>query len=587
MHVQRPAPARPQRPDVRGRAAPPAGPAARRGAVQGPQRRAAPRRYRSDFVYDPPARSSSIPTRASRGASVTCSPPSPRTGSARATVKAFTARRPAVPAAGPHRRPQRQARWTPLHHHRVLQVLHNPRYAGAFAYGRRRQRRPRRARSATSCSPATVDRAHPRRPPRLHQLGAVRGQPGTAGRQRPSARQDRAPARPAKAPRCCRASSSAARCGQRMTVRYHHRGEVDRPRIPLPARRRSNDGHRRCQRSRARPRPAVGQLLLDTVTPVALEVALTVASRARKPSRRDRRSYAKRTSSGPATSAEPPGAATCPSTPTTGSSPPTSRPTGTRRSALCTPPKTTTNTHTRTATDASATSSATRPASALASDFPATVVRSPPPRNGNANAWSGSSSKTSPSPATSTSPRTHASKAGRHTRLTVPLPPPVWQARQTNPDTFKLIDQLLDDHTDAQTAEQLNQAGRRTGHRTAIHRPEHHQAPPGPQPRQPPPAAPRARAAHRRRDRPAARCVHEHDQELARRRPSHRPQGQRTQRTALRTTRRTRPPPPQARRLAPEEPASPPINPRRCSMKTSLWRRRQGGRRRGSVRGGP
>jgi hypothetical protein len=54
-------------------------------------------------------------------------------------------------------------------------------------------------------------------------------------------------------------------------------------------------------------------------------------------------------------------------------------------------------------------------------------------------------------------------KGGQTHTLTVPLPPPVWQARQTDPDTFKLIDQLLDDHTDAQTAELLNHAGRHTG----------------------------------------------------------------------------------------------------------------------------
>jgi DNA-binding transcriptional regulator YiaG len=54
-------------------------------------------------------------------------------------------------------------------------------------------------------------------------------------------------------------------------------------------------------------------------------------------------------------------------------------------------------------------------------------------------------------------------KGGQAHTPKVALPPPVWQARQTNPDTFKPIDQLLDEHTDAQTAELLNQAGRRTG----------------------------------------------------------------------------------------------------------------------------
>jgi hypothetical protein len=31
--------------------------------------------------------------------------------------------------------------WEPLHHQCVLQVLHNPRYAGAFVWGRRKGRR--------------------------------------------------------------------------------------------------------------------------------------------------------------------------------------------------------------------------------------------------------------------------------------------------------------------------------------------------------------------------------------------------------------------------------------------------------------
>jgi hypothetical protein len=45
-----------------------------------------------------------------------------------------------VPDAGAHRRPQSELAWMPLRHWRVLRTLHNPRYAGAFAYGRRRER---------------------------------------------------------------------------------------------------------------------------------------------------------------------------------------------------------------------------------------------------------------------------------------------------------------------------------------------------------------------------------------------------------------------------------------------------------------
>ena len=41
-------------------------------------------------------------------------------------------------ASGPHKD---EVIWGPLLHHRALRVLKNPRYAGAFAYGRSRSRR--------------------------------------------------------------------------------------------------------------------------------------------------------------------------------------------------------------------------------------------------------------------------------------------------------------------------------------------------------------------------------------------------------------------------------------------------------------
>ena len=47
--------------------------------------------------------------------------------------------------------------------------------------------------------------------------------------------------------------------------------------------------------------------------------------------------------------------------------------------------------------------------------------------------------------------------------LVVAIPPTSWQARQTHPDTLAALDRLLDTHTDAQTAEALNAAGHRSG----------------------------------------------------------------------------------------------------------------------------
>jgi len=63
-----------------------------------------------------------------------------RTGSARAVVQQFNADGLLFPVrvrTGAHKG---ELAWMPLQHWRVLRTLHNPRYAGAFAYGRRRER---------------------------------------------------------------------------------------------------------------------------------------------------------------------------------------------------------------------------------------------------------------------------------------------------------------------------------------------------------------------------------------------------------------------------------------------------------------
>ena len=54
-------------------------------------------------------------------------------------------------------------------------------------------------------------------------------------------------------------------------------------------------------------------------------------------------------------------------------------------------------------------------------------------------------------------------RGGQTTSLAIPIPPRAWHLRQTNADTLALLDQLLDQHTDAETAAQLNAAGHRSG----------------------------------------------------------------------------------------------------------------------------
>jgi hypothetical protein len=54
-------------------------------------------------------------------------------------------------------------------------------------------------------------------------------------------------------------------------------------------------------------------------------------------------------------------------------------------------------------------------------------------------------------------------RGGQTTSLTIPKAPNSWQARQTPTDTLTEIDRLLDDHTDRETAELLNRLGLPSG----------------------------------------------------------------------------------------------------------------------------
>jgi hypothetical protein len=71
-------------------------------------------------------------------------------------------------------------------------------------------------------------------------------------------------------------------------------------------------------------------------------------------------------------------------------------------------------------------------------------------------------------------------RGGQTTSLRVPIPPTSWQKRLTRPDTLALVDVLLDDHTDAEVADLLNQQGHRSGtggsfhHRTVVELRRHH-----------------------------------------------------------------------------------------------------------------
>jgi DNA invertase Pin-like site-specific DNA recombinase len=200
-----------------------------------------------------------------------------RTGSARAVVRQFNADKLLFPVRVRTGARKGELAWMPLQHWRVLRTLHNPRYAGAFAYGRRRERLGANGKKTFQTLPreqwiALFPDAHSgyiswdqyETNQRLLLANATaHGEDRAAG-----------PAREGTA--LLQGLAICGRCGRRMTVRYHTRRGVQVPDYQCQNR-CIQDGAARCQAiPGAVVDDAVGTLLLDTLTPHALEVALTV-----------------------------------------------------------------------------------------------------------------------------------------------------------------------------------------------------------------------------------------------------------------------------------------------------------------------
>jgi len=202
------------------------------------------------------------------------------TGSASAVVKAFATQRLTFPGrhlTGPH---AGELYWTPLRHDHALFVLHNPRYAGAYFYGRRRQVTDINGRSRTVIKPrdqwtVLIPDAHPgyisfdqyeANQATLAANAAARGDERRAG-----------PAREGQA--LLQGLVVCAKCGKRMTVSYHSRR--DGTLLPDYACQREGiaRGTPACQTiCGAGVDAAVADLVLEQLTPLALETALQVAA---------------------------------------------------------------------------------------------------------------------------------------------------------------------------------------------------------------------------------------------------------------------------------------------------------------------
>ncbi len=177
----------------------------------------------------PPGTSSSTPTppsRALRHLLATFE----AAGSATAVVKTFRAA--GLPFPWRHRKGPRKGEvdWQPLRHSTVLHVLHNPRYAGAFTYGRHREQpRPGRKRASITVPRQEWISFIPGAHPGYITLDQWEANIARLAANAAAHGRDRAAGPPREGPALLQGIIICGRCGGRMTIRYHARGGKDLP----------------------------------------------------------------------------------------------------------------------------------------------------------------------------------------------------------------------------------------------------------------------------------------------------------------------------------------------------------------------
>jgi excisionase family DNA binding protein len=202
-----------------------------------------------------------------------------QTGSASAVVKAFSREHPLFPS---REHPQADLQWKPLTHDRALRILHNPRYAGAYCYGRRDYRKSGGKRHVT---------ARPREEwttliPGAHD-GYITWAQFEANQQQLAANAaarggDRSAGPPREGAALLQGLVICGKCGRKMTVGYH--GRSDGTAVPDYACQREgiSTGTPRCQHMCGSGiDAAVAALVLDELTPLAIEAAFQVTGELR------------------------------------------------------------------------------------------------------------------------------------------------------------------------------------------------------------------------------------------------------------------------------------------------------------------
>ena len=200
-----------------------------------------------------------------------------RTGAACATVKHFSEQAIPFPAPAQVGAKTAQVVWGRLNLSRAVHLLHNPRYAGAFAYGRRHRRKQPDGRCRTAHVPrdqwhALLLDAHP---------GYISWEEYERIQQRLRASAhaygiDRRHGPPREGPALLQGRVLCGRCGVRMSVRYHRRRGELVPDYSCHVRTMQH-GDSPCQLiPGGKVDEAVGRLLVETMTPMALELTLAV-----------------------------------------------------------------------------------------------------------------------------------------------------------------------------------------------------------------------------------------------------------------------------------------------------------------------
>ncbi len=199
------------------------------------------------------------------------------TGSACATVRHFRQHHILFPRrvrCGPH---QGEIAWGDLQHHDVLRVLHHPAYAGAYVFGRTRTTK-------------TADgKVHIADVPRSEWVVLVKdahvGYISWEDYERNEAQlalnsQAYAPERfspPREGPALLQGLLICGKCGERMTVRYHQRAGSRIVPDYLCAHKSIEQGEPPCQRIPGSDLDrAIGTLLMERVTPETLALTLAV-----------------------------------------------------------------------------------------------------------------------------------------------------------------------------------------------------------------------------------------------------------------------------------------------------------------------